>query len=76
MNRLRRLLRATRVLVGDERLPRWLLALLAFGVAPIPLFADEVALVLAAVILWVGYRDLVREAWAASAASDVSRNQG
>lgn len=60
---MKRTLRAGKALVGDKRLPRWLLALLAFGVAPIPLFLDEIALLLAVAILAVGYRDVLRDAW-------------
>ena len=58
-----RTLRAVRLLARDGGLPRWLRALAAFGVAPIPGPFDEAVLLLVAAILWLGYRDRLRTAW-------------
>ena len=60
---MRRTLRAVRLLARDGGLPRWLRALAAFGVAPIPGPFDEAVLLLVAAILWLGYRDRLRTAW-------------
>jgi hypothetical protein len=60
---MRRTLRAVRLLARDGELPRWLRALAAFGVAPIPGPFDEAVLLLVAAILWLGYRDRLRTAW-------------
>jgi hypothetical protein len=65
---VRRLLRAVRILARDGRLPRWLRALAALGVAPIPGPVDEVVLLVVGLILWLGYRDRLRSAWVAAAA--------
>jgi hypothetical protein len=59
----RRAVRAVRVLAKDDALPRWLRALAAIGIAPIPGPFDEVVLLVVAAILWLGYRDRLRTAW-------------
>jgi hypothetical protein len=61
---VKRVLRAVRILARDGGLPRWLRGLAAIGVAPIPGPVDEVVLLVVAAILWVGYRDRLRDAWA------------
>jgi hypothetical protein len=61
--RMRRTMRAVRILMRDGGLPRWLRGLAAVGLAPIPGPVDEVVLVLVAAILWVGYRERLRMAW-------------
>jgi len=60
---LRRVARAVRLVLRDGGLPRWLRALAAVGVAPIPGPFDEIVLLLVAAILWLGYRDRLRAAW-------------
>jgi hypothetical protein len=60
---LRRAVRAVRVLARDGKLPRWLRALAALGVAPIPGPFDEALLLVVAAILWLGYRERLRAAW-------------
>lgn len=60
---MRRTARAVRILVRDDALPRWLRALAAVGVAPIPGPFDEAVLLVVAAILWLGYRDRLRAAW-------------
>jgi hypothetical protein len=52
-----------RALARDGRLPRWLRALAAVGLAPIPGPFDELVLLLVAAILWLGYRERLRAAW-------------
>jgi len=59
----RRAVRAVRALAKDGALPRWLRALAAIGIAPIPGPFDEAVLLVVAAILWLGYRDRLRTAW-------------
>ncbi|HET7145553.1 MAG TPA: hypothetical protein VFI10_00010 [Gaiellaceae bacterium] len=63
MQFLRHVARAVRALARDGSLPRWLRALAALGVAPIPGPFDEAVLLVVAAILWIGYRDRLRAAW-------------
>lgn len=63
---MRRLLRAVKLLARDGRIPKPLRGLAAFGVLPIPGPVDEVVLLLVGVVLWLFYRQTLREAWAAS----------
>jgi hypothetical protein len=63
---VRRTLRAVRLLARDGELPPWLRGLAAVGLAPIPGPFDEAVLLVAAAILWLGYRDRLRAAWLAS----------
>jgi hypothetical protein len=60
------LLRAVRLLVRDGRIPRPLRGFAAFGVLPIPGPLDELALLLAGIVVWLFYRRTLNEAWAAS----------
>ena len=60
---MKRLLRAVKILLRDDALPRWLRGLAALGALPIPGPVDEVALVLVAAVLWIGYRERLRSAW-------------
>jgi hypothetical protein len=60
---------AVRLLMRDGGLPRWLRALAAVGLAPIPGPFDEAVLLVVAAILWLGYRDRLLAAWRDSAAS-------
>jgi len=60
---VRRTVRAVRLLARDGRLPRWLRALSAVGLAPIPGPFDEAVLLVVAAILWFGYRERLRAAW-------------
>ncbi len=59
----RRAVRAVRLLAKDGGLPRWLRALAAIGIAPIPGPVDEAVLLVVAAILWLGYRERLRAAW-------------
>jgi hypothetical protein len=59
----RRAARAVRLLAKDGGLPRWLRALAAIGIAPIPGPFDEAVLLVVAAILWLGYRERLRAAW-------------
>jgi hypothetical protein len=60
---VRRAVRAVRLLAKDGGLPRWLRALAAIGIAPIPGPFDEAVLLVVAAILWLGYRERLRIAW-------------
>ena len=60
---MKRAARAVKLLLRDGGVPRWLRALAAFAVAPVPGPFDELALVVVAAILWLGYRDRLRAAW-------------
>jgi hypothetical protein len=62
----RRAVRAVRLLAKDGGLPRWLRALAAIGIAPIPGPFDEAVLLVVAAILWLGYRERLRAAWRGS----------
>jgi hypothetical protein len=62
-SRVKRLLRAVKLLLRDDALPRWLRGLAAFAALPIPGPVDEVVLVLVAAVLWIGYRERLRSAW-------------
>ena len=66
MRVLRHSVSAVRLLLRDGSLPRWLRALAALGVAPIPGPVDEVVLIVVAAILWLGYRAQLRAAWDAT----------
>ena len=63
VQRIRRLVRAVRLLARDGGLPRWLRGLAAIGLAPIPGPFDEAVLLVVAAILWLGYRERLRAAW-------------
>jgi hypothetical protein len=63
----RRLIRAVKILARDGRIPRPLRGLAAFGLLPIPGPLDEAVLVIVGVLLWVFYRDRLREAWSQAA---------
>jgi hypothetical protein len=59
----RRLIFAVRVLAHEDRIPKPLRGLVAFGLMPIPGPFDEAGLVVAGVILLAFYRRPLREAW-------------
>jgi hypothetical protein len=61
--RIKRIVRAVRLLIRDGGLPRWLRGLAALGLAPIPGPFDEAVLLIVAAILWLGYRERLRAAW-------------
>jgi hypothetical protein len=63
----RRLIRAVKILARDGRIPKPLRGLVAFGILPIPGPFDEAALLIVGLILWVFYRDRLRESWSRSA---------
>jgi hypothetical protein len=74
---LRHTVSAVRLLVRDGSLPRWLRALAALGLAPIPGPVDEAVLLVVAAILWFGYRERLRAAWEISRpASTTARRDG
>lgn len=60
---IRRLLRAVRLLLTEGSIPRPLRALAAFALLPIPGPVDEAALVIVGLVLWLFYRDRLRDAW-------------
>jgi hypothetical protein len=64
-----RLVPAVKILARDGRIPRPLRALAAFGVLPLPGPLDEVALLIVGLLLWVFYRDCLRDAWSPAAVS-------
>ena len=64
---LRHSLGAVRLLARDGAIPRPLRFLAAIGVAPIPGPFDEAVLLVVAAILWIGYRERLRDAWRDSA---------
>ena len=60
---LLRTIRAVRLLALDGRIPRPLRWAGLVGLAPIPGPFDEVVLLAVGVMLWLFYRDRLREAW-------------
>lgn len=63
MKRLRRFLKAGKLLALDARIPRWTRVLLVVGLLPVPGPFDEAVLALAMVLLAIRHRPLVRQAW-------------
>jgi hypothetical protein len=63
----RHLLRAAKTLARDPSIPRWIRWLFAFGLLPIPLFFDELALILATGLMLVFHRGAVTQAWRSTA---------
>ena len=59
----RRTARAVRIVVGHGGIPRPIRWLAAVGLLPIPGPFDEAVLLLVALILFLFYRDRLREAW-------------
>ena len=59
----RRTLRAVKLVLLDGEIPRTLRWGGAVGVAPIPGPIDEAVLLIVAGILWLFYRDRLRDAW-------------
>lgn len=74
MRSWRHLIRTANALARDPRIPRWLRWLFAFGLLPIPLFFDELALVVATAVMAALHQGTVREVWRATAPD--SRDQG
>jgi hypothetical protein len=64
---MRRIIRATRTLVRDKRIPRPLRWLAAIALLPIPGPFDEAVLLLVAPLLWLFHREPLREAWRTAA---------
>ena len=56
-------MRAVTIVVRDGRIPRPLRWGAAFGALPIPGPIDEAVLILVGGVLWLFYRDQLREAW-------------
>lgn len=67
MSFLRRTFRTVKLVVRDERIPLPLKWLAALGLLPVPGPFDEVVLLVVAAFLFVFRRDVLREAWSASA---------
>jgi hypothetical protein len=68
VNHARQLIRAVEILARDGRIPKPLRGLAAFGVLPVPGPIDEVALLIVGALLWIFYRQSLRDAWARAAA--------
>jgi hypothetical protein len=64
---VRRLLRAARLVLRDQRIPRPLRWLAAIALMPIPGPVDEAALLVLAPLLVAFHREPMREAWRAAA---------
>ena len=58
-----RAMRAVRLVLQDGRIPRPIRWGGALGLAPVPGPVDEVVLLVTGGVLWIGYRDQLREAW-------------
>jgi hypothetical protein len=66
---VRRTARAVRIVVGHGGIPRPIRWLAAFGLLPIPGPFDEGVLLLVALILFVFYRNQLRQAWSEAGAA-------
>ena len=60
---LKRTARAVRLVIGHDGIPRPIRWLAAFGLLPIPGPFDEAVLLSVALILFVFYRQELRQAW-------------
>ena len=69
-----RLIRAVKILVRDDRIPKPLRGLAAFGVLPIPGPVDEAALLVVGLLLYAFHRDPIREAWRQADARSVGKS--
>jgi hypothetical protein len=69
---LKRTARAVRIVIGHGGIPRPIRWLAAFGLLPIPGPFDEAVLLLVALVLFVFYRQQLRQAWKDAASDDRS----
>ena len=60
---IRRMVRAVKIVIRDGRIPRPIRWGGALGLLPLPGPFDEVVLSFVGAILWVFYRDQLKEAW-------------
>jgi hypothetical protein len=67
LERIRRALKAVRLLASDGRIPRPLRWLAVVSLLPIPGPVDEGVLLLVACLLWLFYRDRLKDAWTRAA---------
>jgi hypothetical protein len=58
-----RSVRAVRILARDGRIPRPIRLFVAVGLLPVPGPFDEAVLLLGALVLFVFYRQAMRDAW-------------
>ena len=70
MRFIKRTVRAVRIVIGHGGIPRPIRWLAALGLAPIPGPFDEAVLLLVALILYVFYRQELRQAWRDAASDD------
>jgi hypothetical protein len=70
MRFVNRTARAVRIVIGHGGIPRPIRWLAALGLAPIPGPFDEAVLLLVALILFVFYREELRQAWKDAASDD------
>ena len=67
---VKRTARAVRIVIGHGGIPRPIRWLAALGLAPIPGPVDEAVLLLVALVLFVFYRQELRQAWRDAASDD------
>jgi hypothetical protein len=60
---LARTIRAVKIVVRDGRIPRPIRWGGALGLAPVPGPFDEIVLVIVGGVLWIFYREQLRQAW-------------
>ena len=66
---LRCLVRAVKIVIRDDRIPRPLRWGGALGLLPVPGPFDEVVLLVVGGLLWLFYRDRLKAAWRVAASS-------
>jgi hypothetical protein len=68
-----RAIRAVRILARDGRIPRRVRLFVAVGLLPVPGPFDEAVLLVGAAILFVFYRQAMRDAWHQSATNPFAK---
>jgi len=68
MSGARRLVRAVKIAARDDRIPKPLRGLAAFGLLPRPGPLDGLVLAFVGVVLWAFYRGSLRDAWSQAGA--------
>jgi len=71
---IKRMVRAVKIVIRDGRIPRPIRLGGALGLLPVPGPFDEIVLSLVGAILWIFYRDQLKEAWRKAEEPDLVRS--